>query len=115
MQAKLELRHDAEVAATAADAPEEVGVLILARGDHAAVGEHHLGREQVVDGEPVLAREIAGSSAQGQTCDTRAADDAQRYREAKGVGRVIEIRRSAAWIDAHGAGRRVDPYAAHLR
>ena len=51
-----ELRDDAEVATAAADRPEEVRVLVGARGHLRAVGEHHLRREQVVDREPVPPR-----------------------------------------------------------
>ena len=47
---------DAEVAAAAAQRPEQIGVLVRARGDRAAVGQHHVGLEQVVDRQPVLAR-----------------------------------------------------------
>ncbi len=40
-------------------AQKRSGILRLARGDEAAVGEHHVGFEQVVDGEAVFAREVA--------------------------------------------------------
>ena len=53
--AEQERRHDAEVAAAAADRPEEVGVLLRARRDEPAVREHHVHAEQVVDREAVLA------------------------------------------------------------
>jgi hypothetical protein len=43
--------HNAEVAAAAAQRPEEIRVLLLARFQHATVGCHHLGGEQVVAGE----------------------------------------------------------------
>ena len=44
--------------------PEQVGVLRFGRGDEAAVGQHHVRFEQIVDGEPVLAAEIAVAAAQ---------------------------------------------------
>src|SRR4051794_31695147 len=49
---------DAEVAAPAAQCPEQVGVPVLVGGEHAAVGGDHLGGEQVVAGQPVAAAGI---------------------------------------------------------
>lgn len=40
------------------------------RGDDAAVGEHDLGREDVVDREPVPATEEPDAAAEGDACDT---------------------------------------------
>ena len=65
VQPELEPRHDAEVAAAAADRPEQV----RARGPSStvadlAVGRHDLGREQVVDRQPVLAHEVADAAAE---------------------------------------------------
>lgn len=54
VQLELELRHDAEVAAAAADTPEQVGVLPLAGLHHAAVGQDHLGGDEVVAGQAIL-------------------------------------------------------------
>ena len=59
MQPERERGDHAEVAAAAAHRPEQVGVLLGAGRDEAAVGQHHVGRQQVVDGQAVLAR--AGS------------------------------------------------------
>jgi len=70
---RVELEHetgdDAEIAAAAAERPEQVGVLFLARGDEAAVGEHNIGLDQIVDGEAVFARQIAVAAAQRQAGD----------------------------------------------
>ena len=48
VQAVLEARHDAEIAAAATQAPEQVGVLLLARPDGASVRGHDVGGDQVV-------------------------------------------------------------------
>jgi len=50
MQAELEGRDDAEVAASATERPEEVLVLVVARHQRSAVGGHDFGRDQVVAG-----------------------------------------------------------------
>ena len=49
VQAQLERRDDAEVAAAAAQRPVQVGVLVGARAHAAAVGQHDLGGDEVVD------------------------------------------------------------------
>ena len=72
VQAEEERGHDPEVAAAAAHGPEEVGVLLRVGGDDAAVGQHHLDAEQVVDGQAVGAREVADAAAQGQPADAGA-------------------------------------------
>jgi hypothetical protein len=55
VQAQLEGGDDAEVAAAAAQRPEQVGVLVGRGADSAAVGQHHLGGDEVVDGHAVAA------------------------------------------------------------
>ena len=44
VELKLEAGDDTEVAAAAAQSPEQVFVLVVARGDLAAIGEHDIGR-----------------------------------------------------------------------
>ena len=67
---------DAEVAAAAANRPEQIAILVGAGDDETSVGEHHIGRQQVVDGQAVLAREVAHAAAERQPADAGAADDA---------------------------------------
>ncbi|WP_236589914.1 GntR family transcriptional regulator [Ramlibacter aurantiacus] len=55
MQAEGEPGHHAEVASPAAQRPEQLGVLVLVRHADAAVGQHDLGVDEVVAGQPVLA------------------------------------------------------------
>jgi hypothetical protein len=56
MRLKCEARHDAEVAAAAAQRPEQLRVFVLTCRHDAAVGQYDLGRKQIVDGEAVFAR-----------------------------------------------------------
>jgi hypothetical protein len=51
---ELEFDHYAEVAAASSNCPEEIFVLIRSGSHPAAVGEQHLNRKQVVDGESPL-------------------------------------------------------------
>ena len=91
---------DAEVAAPAAQAPEQLGVLL-------AVGAHHitgrgddLGRDQVVAGEPELGGQVADPAAESKAGDSGGADHAARGDQAVGLGGGVEVRpRGAALRD----------------
>ena len=65
VQAELEAGGDAEVAAAAADGPEQLGMGLGVDLEQAAVGGHHLGGQQVVDGQAVLSDQIARCRRQG--------------------------------------------------
>ena len=54
---EVQRRDDPEVAAAAADAPEQVGVLVGRRGHDAPVGGDNFSRHEVVAREPELALE----------------------------------------------------------
>src|SRR5205823_2648800 len=75
----LERRHHAEVASSAAYAPEEVVILVRARGQYATVGGHHLGRDEVVEREPVLRHEPADAAAEREAGNTGRGDDASGH------------------------------------
>src|SRR3546814_2335757 len=64
MSPEQEARDHAKVPAAATQRPEQIGVALLAGGRDRAVRQHHVGLEQVVDGETAFAREIAGTTAQ---------------------------------------------------
>jgi hypothetical protein len=75
-------RDDAEVAAPAADRPEQVGIGLLVDAKQLPVGRHDLRSEQVVDREAEPANEKAHAAAE------RDPPDPDR-------GRVAEIRSQA--------------------
>ena len=86
MQRELELCHDAEVAAAAAQPPEEICVLGLARVDELPVGRHDVGADEVVAGEAVLAHQPADPAAE------RVAADAGRRHEPAGRRQPVGLR-----------------------
>ena len=69
MEPELEARRDAEVAAPAADRPEESGSVLRVDAPRAPVGGDDLGGEQAVDRQSVLADEIADPSAEREPAD----------------------------------------------
>ncbi len=73
-----------------------------------AVGEDHVGGQQVVDGQSVLARQVSHAAAERQTSDAGGRDDAGRYGEPEGVRGVVHVAPGAAAAHANGPRRRID-------
>ena len=69
VERELELGHDAEVAAAAAQRPEQLRVAVLAGDHHAAVRGHDDRAHEVVAGEPGRAHQEPDAAAQGQAAD----------------------------------------------
>jgi hypothetical protein len=115
MHPEQERRDDAEVAAAAADRPEQVGVLVGISTDDRAVGQHHLGLQQAVDAEPMLAGEMADAAAQGEAADAGRPDDAAGRGHAHLVGGAIDLAPGAAAAHPHGLVVSVDVDLAHRR
>lgn len=75
-----------------------------------AVGRDQVDREEVVDGEAVLAHEVAEPAAEGEAAEAGVADDAAGGGEAVRLGGAVELseqhpasgRRCARlWVDSH--------------
>ena len=80
-----------------------------------AVGQHHVGLEQIIHGEAILAAEVAVTPAQRQAGNTGGRDDSERHGLTKSAGGVIDVAGDAAGADPHRPLRRVNPYALHHR
>ena len=108
VEAELEPRDDAEVAAAPAQGPEQIRVLVIGGADDAPVGGHELGGEQVVDREPVLALEPPRASAQCQAADARGGNAPAGRREAMLLGRAVDLGPQRAAADPGDAAIGVD-------
>ena len=69
MQTECEARHDAEIASSAADGPKEVGVLIVARCQQAAVCDDDFDGLEIVDAQAMRAPQPSNSARQSQSAD----------------------------------------------
>ena len=108
VQAQLEARDDAEVAAAAAVRPQQIRILVLA-GEHLlAVGGDELDAGEVVAGEPVLAFDPAGAAAEREAGDARRRDPAARRREAVLLRAPVQLAPQHAGADADRAAASVD-------
>jgi hypothetical protein len=108
VEAVLEGRDDAEVPAATPEAPEEVGVLRLARREHAAVGGDHLDRHEVVDGEAMLAPHPAQTTPEREPGDARLGDDTQRSGQPVRLCLPVDVGQRAPGLRSHRARLGVD-------
>src|SRR5439155_8491880 len=107
--------HDAEVAATATEGPEEILVLLLAGHHGPAVGGDDVDREQVVEREAEAAGEVADAAAERESGDARGRNDSAGRGQPEGIGGVIEVAPRAAALGADRLRVRVDADALHRR
>ena len=115
VELKLETGDDTEVAAAAAQGPKQIFVLVVARNDLPAISKNHIGRQQVVDGQPDAAGQVADAATQGQTTYSGRRDDPTGHRQAERVGRMVDITPSRAAPDPGDLLVRVDPKVVHCR
>src|SRR5215470_18528740 len=115
MGAVEERGDDAEIAATAAQAPEEIGIALGACGDDRALGGDDLGGEEIVAGEAVFAYQPADAAAEREAGDAGTGYDAGRHGQAVQVGLAIDVAEGGAALDARRAAFRIDEHAAHGR
>jgi hypothetical protein len=93
MQAHSHTGDHAEVSAAAAQRPEQIGFVSLV-GDHCrSVVEHHLERDDVVEGESGDAVERSVSAAQRQSDDSDAAIGSCRRHQAERLARRDDVGR----------------------
>jgi hypothetical protein len=110
-----ELGDHAEVATTAPDCPEEALMRLVRRGDDAAIGQHNLGRDEVVDCEAVLADHEADAAAGGEPTDADRGGIAGGQRQPVRACRRDDIGRRGPGLDFGDARRGIDRNALEVR
>jgi hypothetical protein len=115
MQPELELGDDPEVSGAAAQPPEQVGVLAVAGCEDVAARRDDIGRDQLIDGEPVLAHQPADAAAQRQTGEPGVRDDAGRYGQPERLRLAVELAEANPGLRPDRAAREVDSYPVHQR
>jgi hypothetical protein len=71
MGLEQEAGDNAEVPASAANRPEQIGMLTPACGDESSIGEHDIGLEQVINRQAVLAGQITRAATEREPADAR--------------------------------------------
>ena len=115
MQAELEIRHHAEVAAAAAHAPEQLGILAGAGMPEFSVRADHIDRLEVVDGHAEATRDSAEAAAQGQAADARVRHRSQRSDQALRHALEVHLSQQRAAGNRGTPRRRIDSHAAKSR
>jgi hypothetical protein len=125
MQSEFERRRDAEVAAAATGAPEQVRTLPLACPSHFPIRADDLDRREVVDRHAVTTRESSEAAAERQAADPGMGHGAHWRHQSMRQGRLIDLTEQRAAcrphtlrirIHAHGAEfRQIDQHAALAR
>ena len=107
LRVELECRDHAEVAAAAADRPEQIGVLLDAGPAHLAVGGDDLDRAQVVGGETMAPAYPAEAAAEREPGDAGRRNDAAGHDQSERLRGAIDVGPGGAGLHAHAAGRGV--------
>ena len=95
MQPELEGRDDAEVAAAAAERPEQVGILLLVAGPSSRRPSPRRRRE-IVEVSPNLRRDPSEAAAERQPGDAGGRVDAGRRWRVRGLGLAVELAQRGA-------------------
>src|SRR6202043_3327826 len=83
-------------------------MLLGTRANGIAVGEHDLGREQVVDRQAELASQVPYPTPEREPADAGCRDDSTRGREAMLAGSPVDLAPCAAAADANRARCGID-------
>ena len=114
VQPVLEPRGDAEVAAAAAECPEEVGIGLGCHAEHVSRRSHQLDGQQVVDGEAVHATQPAEPAAEREPGDAGRRNDPTGRGEPVEGGLSVQLTPRDSTLGAHGLRSGVDMNALHL-
>ena len=106
---------DAEVAATAAQTPEEVRLRLGVDVHLFAIGRDQIDRKQVVDRQAVLAHQVPEPAAKRQSGDAGVADDSARRGQGVLLGGAIELAPEHAARGTHRTRVRVELDGLHER
>ena len=108
VQRELHRGDHTEVAAAAAQRPEQVGVLLGAGVHQPAVGGDDIRGDQTVAGQAVAAQQPADATAEGEPADPGGGDQPAGDRQAEGLGFVVEVGPGGTALRDGTATSRVD-------
>src|SRR5207244_4264446 len=100
---------------TAPNRPEQFCVLALASENQLALGGHHIDREKIIDGEPVLAAQPTEAPTERETRHSGRRVDTDRGREPEPLGLAVELAQCDPRLDAGGPLDGVDADRLHRR
>ena len=113
VQPEVESGDDAEVAAAAADGPEQVRVLVSRDVPDATVSGDHFRRHQVVHRQSVLPGQPPHPAAEGQAADPGVADDPCGDGEAVCLRGLLALGQGGTAADGAAPRSHVDGHVVH--
>ena len=108
VQLELEARRDAEVRARAAQAPEQLRLLVRGGPHETSVGRHELDRSKAVDRQPEPPLQPTDAATERQPGDAGVADDPDRADEPVLLRRDVELAEQRPAAGPGESPRRVD-------
>jgi hypothetical protein len=108
-----ELGHDAEIAATAAERPQQVRVTALTRLNGRAVRRHDGRTDEVVARQPARPHQEADPAGQRQSADPGVDERATRNVEPVRDGRAVDVLPQRSTLRECEPALRVDRHAPH--
>ena len=106
---------DPEIAAAPTQRPEQIWMMLGVRGDNGGISRDDLEGQNIVAGQPVLAREPADAATQGQPGNAGPRDDAGGNGQAVQVSLAVHVAQRRATLHPDGPPVCVDEHAAHRR
>ena len=90
------------------------GCDLLVDPQHLPVGSHDVGRQQAVDGQPVLAGQVAHAAAESQPAEADGAGVPEAHGQAVSAGRLGELSGGQAGLCPGRAARHIDVDGRHV-
>src|SRR6266849_287639 len=100
VQGEFERGDDAEVPATTAQTPEEIGVAVFVDLQQTSIGGNELNRAHTRGAEAILAHEPAETAAEQITDDSNGCGEPIEWGQPKGVSRLDHICPFHTWLHA---------------
>src|SRR6476660_739753 len=86
--AKEKGSDNSEVAAPAADRPEQVIIFLSAGGFKTAIGQHDVNLQQIIQTQTIFPRQIASSSTEREPSNSRGGNDAGWNSQSEALSRM---------------------------
>ena len=110
---RIRAGDDTDVAATAANRPEEIRILTFVHFHIAAIRSDHVCRSEAVDRHAVLASQLAEPTSQCQSGDARCGVDPHWRGEPMSLGRAVDLSECRTRLHISSTSIRVDDDLSH--
>src|SRR5262245_61526171 len=114
MRTELEARHHSEVATAAAQSPEQLGIVLVARSYDAPVRGHHVGGDQVVAPKALRMPQPTVTTSGGEPADAGRRHDSEGNREPVPLRSNVDVADHRAAAGTHHAAPHIDDHSVQV-